>query len=203
MTDRPIDAVSPPAPVVRPVGSGAAREAKMRAALAEAVLWVTTFDCDCFGGNATQDAERCDRCTMLDVFGAALGGPGLAPEPVEQLHMETPTEPLATHCWLTGAHRSHAWLAQCPGGPGPTPEPTTAVAVPLSVFSSPVDIDASGHFVSRGPGPAAAEPPSREQMLGEAIRQHDIAFGTDHCDRKYILSCSEMPGLILQIGTKR
>lgn len=40
----------------------------------------------------------------------------------------------------------------------------------------------------------------RDPIIADAIRRHDMQFGRDHCDRKYILSCSELPNLILERG---
>lgn len=37
-----------------------------------------------------------------------------------------------------------------------------------------------------------------DAILTAAIRQHDVLYGQDHCDRKYILSCHKLPELILQ-----
>lgn len=44
-------------------------------ALRAAREWIATTDCNCFGGNAYQEAERCDRCSMLRLIDAALDAP--------------------------------------------------------------------------------------------------------------------------------
>jgi hypothetical protein len=38
---------------------------------------------------------------------------------------------------------------------------------------------------------------TREQILNAAIKKHNLLFGNQHCDPKYILSCNQMPNLIM------
>jgi hypothetical protein len=39
----------------------------------------------------------------------------------------------------------------------------------------------------------------RDEILAAATRQHDLLYGADHCDRKYLLSCHRMPEIILSL----
>lgn len=40
---------------------------------------------------------------------------------------------------------------------------------------------------------------TREEILAAAIARHDLLYGRDHCDRKYIMSCSRLPEIILNL----
>lgn len=41
---------------------------------------------------------------------------------------------------------------------------------------------------------------TREAVIERATALHDLRYGRDHCDRKYLLSCSRMPGLVMEAG---
>lgn len=116
----------------------AAELAAARRVIQAAIEWVTTFDCDCFGGSYDQDAERCDRCEMLDRFAAALADPVGLPTTDEPA---TESSDEAAY-WFMARHDQHdvgtrhedgaLFSATCHDcdetfrrGPGPTPEPAT------------------------------------------------------------------------------
>lgn len=41
---------------------------------------------------------------------------------------------------------------------------------------------------------------TREGILSEAQRLHDLRYGTDHCDRKYVQVCSQFQSLLFEAG---
>jgi hypothetical protein len=40
----------------------------------------------------------------------------------------------------------------------------------------------------------------RDEILEEAIRLHDLRFGRGCCERKYIYSCPNLQGVIMEAG---
>jgi hypothetical protein len=45
-------------------------------------------------------------------------------------------------------------------------------------------------------------PLTREQIMAETLRLHDLYYGTDHCDRKYVDVCTKYQGCIFEAGNR-
>lgn len=43
-------------------------------------------------------------------------------------------------------------------------------------------------------------PVTREGILREAQRLHDLRYGTDHCDRKYVQVCTRFQEALFEAG---
>lgn len=41
---------------------------------------------------------------------------------------------------------------------------------------------------------------NRDELLARAEQLHDLRYGRNHCDRKYLLSCHRMPNLVMEAG---
>lgn len=42
----------------------------------------------------------------------------------------------------------------------------------------------------------------RELILQKTLSLHDLYYGTDHCDRKYVQVCPRFQALIVEAGDK-
>jgi hypothetical protein len=43
-------------------------------------------------------------------------------------------------------------------------------------------------------------PPTREGILAEALRLHDLRYGNQHCDRKYVQVCTRFQEVLFEAG---